>query len=69
MQVSTSEVQGQVAAALIAASGGADTVVVGSRGLGGLGGVLAGSTSMQVATHAECPVVVVRSKPPCEAWD
>ncbi len=66
-QVTSSQVQGQAAAALIAASRTADTVVVGSRGLGALGGVLAGSTSMQVATHAECPVVVVREPSTAEA--
>lgn len=37
----------------------AELVVVGSRGLGGLRGALAGSVSVTVSAHAACPVVVV----------
>lgn len=45
--------------ALLEAGRGADLVVVGSRGHGGFRGLLLGSTSVQVVTHAQCPVVVV----------
>lgn len=48
------------AAALVNASLQADTVVLGSHGVGAVERVFAGSTSMQVAAHAHCPVVVVR---------
>lgn len=40
--------------------------MLGSRGHGGFGGLIAGSVGIAVATHAHCPVVVVR-KPPTEA--
>ena len=45
--------------ALIEAGHGADLLVLGSRGHGGFRGLLLGSTSLQVVTHAPCPVVVV----------
>jgi Universal stress protein UspA and related nucleotide-binding proteins len=35
-------------------------IVMGSRGLGGLSGMVMGSVSAAVVSHAECPVVVVR---------
>lgn len=38
----------------------ADIVVMGSRGLGGISGLVLGSVSSAVVSHASCPVVVVR---------
>ncbi|MEJ4113581.1 universal stress protein [Corynebacterium kroppenstedtii] len=35
-------------------------IVMGSRGLGGLSGMVLGSVSAAVVSHAQCPVVVVR---------
>lgn len=50
---------GSAAATLIAEGATADLLVVGTRGLGGFKGLLLGSISHQVVTHAPCPVVVV----------
>ncbi|HPE12569.1 MAG: universal stress protein [Actinobacteria bacterium] len=54
---------GRTASALVHHSEGAEMVAVGSHGSGGLTGYLLGSVSRQVATHAQCPTVVVRSVP------
>jgi nucleotide-binding universal stress UspA family protein len=52
--------RGHPAAELIRRSSQARLMVVGSRGRGPVTGTLLGSVSTKVATHAHCPVVVVR---------
>ena len=48
---------------LVERSKDADLLVVGSRGRGGFKSLMLGSVSQQCAQHAECPVVIIRSKP------
>jgi nucleotide-binding universal stress UspA family protein len=60
LQISTTVVVGNSTAALMEEAKDAALLVVGSRGLGGFRGLLLGSTGVQVAAHARCPVAVVR---------
>lgn len=48
------------ASALVGKGRNAFALVLGSRGLGDLAGLLLGSVSLAVAAHADCPIVVVR---------
>ena len=54
-------IEGSPASALVEAAEGADLLVVGSRGLGGFKGLVLGSVSHQMASHAPCPVVIHRT--------
>ncbi len=53
--------RGHPVQALVDHSRGAELLVVGSRGRGGLTGLLLGSVSQGVIQHAHCPVAVVRA--------
>ena len=54
--------EGRPAETLIENGRGAAMIVLGSRGLGGFGNLLLGSTGIQVASHARCPVVILRPR-------
>lgn len=59
---------GRPAAALLQHAKSAQMLVVGSRGHGDLSSMLLGSTSLQVAMHAPCPVTVLRADGGHRAW-
>ncbi|MFJ2651828.1 universal stress protein [Streptomyces sp. NPDC087420] len=56
-------VQGPPVPTLLEAAEEAETLVLGSRGLSGAAGYLAGSVASDVVAHAACPVVLVRPAP------
>lgn len=64
-QVTASEVRitDSAAAALYSASPAAGLLVVGARGEGGFDGLAVGSTALEAASSAPCPVVVVPGSP------
>ncbi|MDD2921330.1 MAG: universal stress protein [Anaerolineales bacterium] len=61
-QVQSELIEGSSAEAIIdvATMRQSDIIVMGSRGLGTLAGLLLGSTSQKVVAHAPCPVLIVR---------
>jgi nucleotide-binding universal stress UspA family protein len=60
IEIRPQRVVGCAVPALLSASDGAGLLVVGNRGRGGFTSLLLGSVSQQVASHAHCPVAVVR---------
>jgi len=59
--VTTRLVDDSAAAALIDESHRAEAIVMGSHGISAFSTLVAGSTTMNVATHARCPVISVPS--------
>ena len=61
-EIHTELIEGSPAEAIIdvATTRKSDIIVMGSRGLGRLAGLLLGSTSQKVVSHAPCPVLIVR---------
>jgi nucleotide-binding universal stress UspA family protein len=62
LDVSAATVEGDAAGVLVEESAHAVMVVVGNRGAGGFRSLLTGSVGVQTASHARCPVVVVRPR-------
>ena len=58
----TETLEGPAAEAILAVAGarGNDLIVMGTRGLGRLAGLVLGSQSQKVTAHAVCPVLLVR---------
>jgi len=67
VKVARTVIEGQAARTLLAQASDADLLVVGTRGRGGLPGLLLGSVSNQCTHHSPCPVVVVPPKSGADA--
>ena len=61
LDVTVEQVTGTPSDALVDASKDAELLVLGSRGLSGVGGFLVGSVGLSVVARAELPVVLVRA--------
>jgi nucleotide-binding universal stress UspA family protein len=68
-RVTTAAVDGHPVDVLVTASEGASLLVVGGRGIGGLAGLLLGSTAHGLVAHAACPVVVLPDDTAVQARD
>ena len=61
-EIHTERLEGDPATAIsdVAAVRKSEIIIMGSRGLGRLAGLVLGSTSQKVVAHAPCPVLIVR---------
>jgi len=61
-EIHTELIEGSPAEAIIdvAKTRQSEVIVIGSRGMSTLGGLLLGSTGQKVVSHAPCPVLIVR---------
>jgi nucleotide-binding universal stress UspA family protein len=62
VEVQPRVVQGRAGQVLVDEADGADLLVVGNRGHGGLTEALLGSVGQYCVRHAPCPVVIMRGK-------
>jgi nucleotide-binding universal stress UspA family protein len=62
VQICPRIVEGRAGQVLVDEAGGADLLVVGTRGHGGLAEALLGSVGQYCVHHAPCPVVIMRGK-------
>ncbi|MFD2765155.1 universal stress protein [Micromonospora eburnea] len=60
LRVSGEIIDGEAAAVLLGETPTATMIVLGDRGLGGFAALVVGSVAVQVAQHADCPVLVAR---------
>ncbi|WP_018215547.1 universal stress protein [Salinispora vitiensis] len=60
LRVSGEIIDGEAAAVLVGEAPNAVLIVLGDRGMGGFAALVVGSVAVQVATHADCPVLVAR---------
>ena len=60
IELTTRVIQGHPALVLMSEAADASLIVVGSRGHGEFAGMLLGSVSEHLSTHAPCPVLIVR---------
>jgi nucleotide-binding universal stress UspA family protein len=63
-EVDVDAVPGRPVEALVEAATGAEALVVGHRGVGAIGSMMIGSTSLGCVLHAPCPVTVVPAPAP-----
>jgi nucleotide-binding universal stress UspA family protein len=61
IEITATVLDGPASTVLCEQSRHAGMLVLGHRGLGGFAGLLLGSVSLAVTTHAHCPVVIVRN--------
>ncbi|MDQ6840498.1 MAG: universal stress protein, partial [Actinomycetota bacterium] len=64
VRVSAVVIEGMPSPTLLKTAVDADLLVVGSRGHGEFTGMLLGSVAQHCVSHAPCPVVIVRHRPP-----
>jgi len=62
--IDTDPLHGPAARAVTESGAGAQMLVLGSRGIGAFAALLLGSVSRYAASHASCPVVVIRDEAP-----
>ena len=62
LTVTGAVIDGAATPVLLAEARDAKLLVLGSRGLGGFGGLLLGSVAVQVSARADCPVLVVKGE-------
>jgi nucleotide-binding universal stress UspA family protein len=62
VEITTEMVDGRPIELLTARAPEAEMIVLGSRGLGGVSGLLLGSVAVGLVSHAPCPVVIIRGE-------